>query len=184
MSINKAVAVIKALENNDGFFAGTFYWQYWVRDIAFSVDVLLELGYEEQLRRFMTRILRTVKKNGEVPTLIPKFNLKRRFLSAFSFNWLLYRRKLDRMSMKLSSMWQPWTGDSNVCFLIILKKYVELSGDEKFWKKNESSVEKVITFIDRNRDENGFIAGSGWLDSMYNYHWKKPSCYRFCFTRL
>jgi len=173
MLFNKAVAIIEALKSRDGFFAGSFYWQFWIRDIAFSVNVLLKLGYEEQIKRFITKVLRTVRKNGEVPTLIPKFNLKRRFLSALSFNWLAYRRRFNRISMKLTSMWQPLTGDSNVCFLITLKEYVRFTGDEKFWKKNESSVERIISFIDRNRDEDGFVAGSGWLDSMHNYYWRK-----------
>jgi len=157
-----AVETIKRCMGRYGFYASAdlYLKQYWIRDMVYSIDPLLDLGYSELVKRQLTLTLERQKSSGEVPTLI--FDDLPSISVAYRLAKTLSKRGLKQLVHRVK------TYDSNLLTLIGVYKYVERTGDEGFLKTVEERVNRLWGFVNRVL-VNGLIPGADWRDSMLNY---------------
>ena len=144
-----AKKVIGGCRREKGFYASTQrYHELWLRDLVFSEDVLLKLGYQKDIKNHLSEFIKLQRRNGQMPTVID-----------FSFSKLIRQR------------YQPCPSDTEILFVIGMRKYVEFAGNQ-FFKENEETVKSCITFIESKLDEHGLIPGLDWRDTIPNYKGK------------
>ena len=144
-----AKKVIEGCRREKGFYASTQrYHELWLRDLVYSEDVLLKLGYQKDIKNHLSEFIKLQRRNGQMPTVID-----------FSFSKLIRQR------------YQPCPSDTEILFVIGMRKYAEFAGNQ-FFKENEETVKSCVTFIESKLDEHGLIPGMDWRDTMPNYKGK------------
>jgi len=142
----QARAVIEACRTEKGFIASTqFYRQLWLRDLVYSEDALLRLGYQKDVENNLLEFIKFQRINGQIPTVID-----------YSV------RKLDRQR------YQRCPSDSEILFVIGMYKYAS-NGGHKFLEDNRQAVKSCVAFIESKLDAHHLIAGMDWRDSMPVY---------------
>jgi len=156
-----------------GFYAGDYYKQYWVRDLGYCIDVLLELGYEELIKSHLLEILKRQKPNGEIPTNVwtkeafsTILTLPSTWLTAFKYRGFYALKNLTQYTTNFHN----WTTDSPMIFLVSIKKYEEFTKDRFFSENYSENINKILKFVENLKSENGMIKGAGWFDAMNNYN--------------
>ncbi len=142
----KAIKVIEGCRRENGFYASMQrYHELWLRDIVYSEDVLLKLGYREDVENHLSEFIKLQRSNGQMPTVID-----------FSVSKLIRQR------------YQSCSSDTEILFVIGMRKYAEFAGNQ-FFKENEEAVKSCVAFIENKLDERQFIPGMDWRDAMPNY---------------
>ena len=145
----KARKVIDACRRENGFYASTQrYHALWLRDLVYSEDVLLKLGYRRDVEKHLSEFIKLQRRNGQMPTVID-----------FSFSKLIRQK------------YQSCPSDTEILFVIGMHKYAEFAGNQ-FFKENEEAVKSSVSFIENKLDEHQFIPGMDWRDAMPNYRGK------------
>ena len=145
----KARKVIEGCRRENGFYASTQrYRSLWLRDLVYSEDVLLKLGYRKNVENHLSEFIKLQRRNGQMPTVIDYSSSK------------LIRQK-----------YQPCPSDTEILFVIGMRKHAEFAGDQ-FFKENEEVVKACIAFIESKLDEHKLIPGMDWRDVMPNYRGK------------
>jgi GH15 family glucan-1,4-alpha-glucosidase len=68
---DKAKKVIEGCRRTNGFFASTQrYHELWLRDLVYSEDVLLKLGYQIEIKNHFYEFIKLQHRNGQLPTVI------------------------------------------------------------------------------------------------------------------
>ena len=145
----QAKKVIEGCRRENGFYASTQrYHELWLRDLVYSEDVLLKLGYQKEIKNHLSEFIKLQRRNGQMPTVID-----------FSLSKLIRQR------------YQPCPSDTEILFVIGMRKYAEFAGDQ-FFKENEETVKSCVAFIENKIDEHRLIPGMDWRDTMPNYKGK------------
>ncbi|MGA2385992.1 MAG: hypothetical protein ABSG33_05630 [Candidatus Bathyarchaeia archaeon] len=145
----KAREVIEGCKMENGFYASTKrYRSLWLRDLVYSEDALLKLGYRKNVENHLSEFIKLQLRNGQMPTVID-----------FSLSKLIRQR------------YQPCPSDTEILFVIGMRKHAEFAGNQ-FFKENEEAVKTCITFIESKLDEHKLVPGMDWRDVMPNYRGK------------
>jgi len=145
--IEEAKQVIEKCKTESGFHASTqLYPELWVRDLVFSEDVLLRLGYQDTIRRHFEAFLKAQRENGRIPTVITT-PFRRIFNQEFHF----------------------WISDGEILFLTGVMKYIEHTGDLGFSELHGERIRLCRDFIGGRLNRLGLIQGMDWRDALTNY---------------
>jgi glycogen debranching enzyme len=140
----EAKNVIEKCRTDEGFFAsGDLYRDLWLRDFVYSENVLLELGYHENVRRHLETFLKHQLENGQIPTVIPK-------------GW----------KYPLISMFHFWTADTEILFVLGMMTYFKITKDHTFIDQHQKQIEKCVEFVRAKTNSLGLIPGYDWRDAM------------------
>lgn len=143
----EAIKVIEGCRRDCGFHASTRnYPQLWNRDLVYSMDSLLELGYSKEVKAQLSEFIRHQRRNGRIPTSI---------------------RESERFG-KIPSF-HSWTSDTEMLFVIGMIKYAKFASDQSFLEQNLLAISRCLGYIDRHLDKHGLIPGMDWRDAMSNY---------------
>ena len=142
----QAQEVIKACRTDRGFNASTqLYQQLWLRDLVYSEDVLLRLGYQKDVENHLSEFVALQRSNGQMPTVID-YSMKK-----------VVRQRYQRCS-----------SDAEILFVVGMHKLVAVGCDE-FFDENLESVKLCDAFIQNKLDSHRFIPGMDWRDAMPVY---------------
>jgi hypothetical protein len=142
----KARAVIEACRTVNGFNASTqVYHQLWLRDLVYSEDVLLRLGYHRDVENHLSEFIKLQRSCGQMPTVID-----------FSVSKLIRQR------------FQRCSSDAEILFVIGMHKYAAVVGD-RFFEENKEAVKSCVSFLESKLDAYRLIPGMDWRDAMPVY---------------
>jgi GH15 family glucan-1,4-alpha-glucosidase len=145
----EARKVIDGCRRENGFYASTqHYHALWLRDLVYSEDVLLKLGYQRDVKNHLSEFIKLQRRNGQMPTMID-----------LSFSRLIRQR------------YQSCPSDTEILFVMGMCKYAEFAGNQ-FFRENEEAVKSCVTFIENKMDQHQFIPDMDWRDAMPNYKGK------------
>jgi hypothetical protein len=142
----RAREVIKACRTDRGFNASShLYQQLWLRDLVYSEDSLLQLGYQKDVENHLSEFIALQRSSGQMPTVIDYSPSK------------VIRQRYQRCS-----------SDAEILFVIGMNKLVTVGCDE-FFDENLESVRLSVAFIENKLDSHRFIPGMDWRDAMPVY---------------
>ncbi|MGA2386370.1 MAG: hypothetical protein ABSG33_07545 [Candidatus Bathyarchaeia archaeon] len=142
----KAREVIEGCRTENGFNASTqLYHQLWLRDLVYSEDVLLRLGYHKDVENHLSEFIKLQRRSGQMPTVID-----------FSVSKLIRQR------------FQRCSSDAEILFVIGMHKYAT-SGGSRFFEENGEAVKSCVAFLESKLEANRLIPGMDWRDAMPVY---------------
>ena len=142
----QAREVIKACRTDRGFNASTqLYHQLWLRDLVYSEDALLRLGYQKDVENHLSEFVALQRSSGQMPTVID-----------YSVSKVIRQR------------YQRCSSDAEILFVIGMQKLVAVGCDE-FFDENLESVKLCVAFIENKLDAHRLIPGMDWRDAMPVY---------------
>ena len=143
---DEALKVIEACRTRYGFYASTqHYHELWLRDLVFSEDVLLKLGYQKDVEKHLSEFIKLQRGNGQMPTVID-----------YSVSKLI-RRTYQRCPV-----------DTEILFVIGMHKYAAIAGYQ-FFEENKEAVKSCVAFVESKLDGHRLIPGMDWRDAMPVY---------------
>ena len=142
----EAQEIIEACRTENGFNASThLYHQLWLRDLVYSEDVLLELGYSKDVENHLSEYIKLQRSNGQMPTVID-----------YSYSKLIRQR------------YQRCPSDTEILFVIGMHKYAAVTGN-KFFEEHEEAVKSCLAYLESKLDAYRLISGMDWRDAMPVY---------------
>ncbi len=166
---------VAKLATERGFYAGNDYRQYWTRDLGYSVDVLVGLGYADTVEAHLKQILKNQKPSGEIPAMVQTragvihdVTHPELVLRSYKYRGVHF---LDDLGEYISN-YHGVEADNPVIFLTTLKTYERLTGRNTFSGEYEKNIDEILKLIETLTGNNGLIPGSGWVDAMENYRGK------------
>ena len=142
----KARELIKECRTDRGFNASTqLYRQLWLRDLVYSEDALLRLGYQKDVENHLSELVTLQRSSGQMPTVID-----------YSVSKVIRQR------------YQRCSTDAEILFVIGMQKLVAVGCDE-FFDENLESVKLCLAFIEDKLDAHRLIPGMDWRDAMPVY---------------
>jgi hypothetical protein len=145
--IEEAKRIIEKCRLEGGFHASTNqYPEFWMRDLVFSEDALLGLGYQDTIKRHFGEFLSRQRESGQLPTVV-------------STTW----RQI------YSQRFQFWVADGEILFLIGSRKYAQFTGDRDFLERNAAAIDRCLKFVEARLNQSGFVPGLDWRDAVPNY---------------
>ena len=142
----EAKAVISGCRTEGGFHASTkLYPELWIRDLVYSEEVLLKLGYGETVKKHFESFLEKQRSNGNLPTVITSF----------------WRRSLNQT-------FHFWTCDTEILFVIGAFDYANQTGDVDFIRSNQERIDRCVNFVNGGLNKLGLIPGGDWRDAIMN----------------
>ena len=145
----KARTVVESCRKKEGFFASSQrYHELWLRDLVYSEDMLLKLGYRKDIENHLSKFIALQRENGQMPTVID-----------YSISKLLRQR------------YQLCPSDNEILFATGMCKYAE-SVDNQFFKENRAALKSCVAFVESKLDQHHLIPGMDWRDAMPNYKGK------------
>jgi glycogen debranching enzyme len=146
----QATKVIEACRTVRGFHASThLYPEFWVRDLVYSEEVLVRLGYIREVKAHFEEFLNRQRPNGQIPNVITS-RQRGLFNQAFHF----------------------WTADNEILFLIGLRNLSLLAKDPTLLTLHKDKIERCLGFIRKRTNNLGLISGLDWRDAIPNYQGK------------
>jgi glycogen debranching enzyme len=143
----QATEVIKECRTSRGFFASThLYPELWVRDLVYSEEVLVRLGYVSEVKAHFEEFLKRQKPNGQIPNVIT-----------------------SRQRGLFNQAFHSWTADNEILFLIGLQNFSLLAKDSTFISIDKEKIERCLSFVRKRTNSLGLISGLDWRDAMPNY---------------
>jgi glycogen debranching enzyme len=176
--VDSARDVIKKCMTRQGFQASPALYggQYWTRDLFYSIDSLLELGFENSVKSHIQEIFDRQKDSGEVPTVFIKPISKGFFKFLITYMLQLFAGKRNPVSdFRHASTWHDFVCDDELTVVIALHHYVNKTGDFGLLRRNWRGVRKTIDFVNSSL-ENFMIRGIDWKDGLSNYDEKFCLC--------
>ena len=171
----EALKVVDECEGKKGFYASVsnYSGQYWLRDLVFSLPILLRLGRVEKVKAHLTLFFEAYRRWGKVPALI----CERGALTYFTCFFRLLGRPsrlaaypLGFMLPNLSSRgFQPWTGDSPLLLLIGVREFEEATEDRSLAEGFREEAGRLLEEASARVEEGRLPTGGGWMDAMANY---------------
>jgi len=143
----KAREIIEACRTEYGFNASTqHYHQLWLRDLVYSEDALLRLGYHKDVENHLSEFIKLQRSNGQMPTVID--------YSASKF---------------FRQMYQCCPSDTEILFIIGTHKYTAIAGNNNFLEENKDAMKSCGAFLESKLDAHRLIPGMDWRDAMPVY---------------
>jgi hypothetical protein len=138
--------VIKACRTDRGFNASThLYHQLWLRDLVYSEDSLLRMGYQQDIEKHFSEFIALQRSTGQMPTVID-----------YSPSKIIRQR------------YQRCPSDAEILFVIGMNK-LAAAGCNDFFDENLESINLCLKFIENKLDSHRLIAGMDWRDAMPVY---------------
>ncbi len=142
--VDEARAVIEKCKTRDGFRAGVhLYPELWIRDLVYSEEALLRLGYAETVKKHLESFVRLQRSDGNLPTVVTS-GLGRTLAQRFHF----------------------WTSDTEILFVIGAHMYAAYARDPGFLESIDEPISRCVRFISGRLNEWGLIPGSDWRDAV------------------
>ena len=142
----EARGVVEACRTENGFNASThLYHQLWLRDLVYSEDILLKLGYYKDVENHLSEFIKLQRSNGQMPTVID-----------YSVSKLIRQR------------YQCCPSDTEILFVIGMHKYAAAAGNQ-FLEENKKAVKSCVAFLESKLDAHRLIPGMDWRDAMPVY---------------
>lgn len=174
----EARLVIRKCEAPGGFYAGEDYRQYWMRDLVYSLETLLDLGYRERAEAHMGRFLDRVDSTGRIPANIqtPEGHLHNAVRPRLWFTALQQRGPYILRNLgQYVDAHQPWTMDSAPLALIGLRRLQRAKS--RLPRERAAEVARLKAWVDSRCDpETGLLRGAGWMDAMDVYSGRFSLC--------
>ena len=149
----KAREVIEACRTDRGFNASTqHYHQLWLRDLVYSEDTLLRLGYHKDVENHLSEFIKLQRSSGQMPTVID--------YSASKF---------------IRQRYQCCPSDTEILFIIGMHKYAAIAGN-KFLEENKEAVKSCVCIP---REQTGCTSAyprHGLEGCNASLHRQVPSC--------
>jgi hypothetical protein len=140
----EAKAVISGCKTERGFHASTkLYPELWIRDLVYSEEVLLKLGYGETVKKHFESFLVKQRSNGNLPTVITSF----------------WRRSLNQA-------FHFWTCDTEILFVIGAFDYANYTGDVDFLRTHKEQIDRCVSYVNGRLNKLGLIPGIDWRDAV------------------
>jgi hypothetical protein len=118
--------------------------------LVYSEDVLLKLGYQNDVKNHLSEFIKLQRLNGQMPTVID------------------YNAGVSRL---IPQTYQSCPADTEILFIIGMRKYAQFTGD-KFFEENEKAVKSCVASIESRLSEHRLVLGMDWRDAMPNYKGK------------
>lgn len=140
----EARVTIERCRKADGFQASTQnYPELWVRDLVYSEEALLKLGYGDTVKRQLEAFAALQRRDGNLPTVIAP----------------AWRRPFNQR-------YHFWTCDTEVLFILGSFWYVDHTGDMRFLDAIRDHMDRCLSFVEGRMDKSGFVPGSDWRDAI------------------
>ncbi len=161
-----------------GFYAGGDYRQYWMRDLVYSMEALLDLGHGERVEDHLAQFLDRVAPDGRIPARIetPEGVLRNAARPRLWFTALRQRGPyILRNFAQYPDAFQKWTMDSAPLALIGLRRLQRAKS--KLPRERSAEVARLKAWVASQRDpETGLLRGAGWADAMDVYNGRFSLC--------
>ncbi len=173
--LNEAKDMILRCVGERGIYAGTLRYRHqcWTRDLAYSIDALINLGQAEAVKTHLLTIAKKQNKSGRVPIMyitsytgflrIHAHDLlthKRRVIQQVR----LYAKKFNPLKFSFQNI-TPWTTDGEMLFIIAAIRYFDRTHDADFINEIYPSLKKALNYIEKhNLNEDDFVTGGDWRD--------------------
>lgn len=175
---NEARSVIQRCEAPGGFYAGGDYRQYWMRDLVYGMEALLDLGCLERVEAHMAQFLDPVASGGRIPARIetPEGRLHGAVRPRLWFTALRQRGPyILRNLAQYPDPFQRWTMDSAPLALIGLRRLQRAKS--KLPRERSAEIARLKAGVASRRDpETGLLRGAGWMDAMDVYNGRFSLC--------
>jgi glycogen debranching enzyme len=165
-----AEQIIRKCVGRNGFYASAQLYrkQYWIRDLAYSLEPLLDLGFVDTVKRQLELTFERQKRSGEAPEMI----IER--IPSITSQIRLARILLERNPTLLFR--EIPTSDSDPLALISIERYSGAQPTEGFKKIYVERMKRVWQHIENNLTADGLIPDADWRDAMLNYVGKTSFC--------
>ncbi|MFQ6134951.1 MAG: hypothetical protein ACE5KU_03950 [Nitrososphaerales archaeon] len=164
-----AEETVKRCIGRNGFYAGTqlYQKQYWIRDLAYSLEPLLDSGFSDVVKRHLEYTLHRQKMSGEIPERIIQ-------MPPSISGIILLAKTLLRRNPSLLIRYIP-TYDSDLLMLISIHRYVEQTQTVGFKERYAEQIKSIWRHLDTLLID-GLLPEADWRDAMLNYVSKKTFC--------
>jgi glycogen debranching enzyme len=166
LKVTRAKQVIKYCNSKNGFYASfnTYFAQYWLRDLVYCIDPVLNLGYTEFVSKHLLLFIRNQKKDGNIPVRI--FDIPK---IPFLVGKLLSDPPIIDIHTIRKGGYYP-TVDSPLLLASALVNNRSIIEKQTNKIVIETALNRIKQFLkETTNNEHRFIKGSDWRDAMHNY---------------
>ncbi|MEM2928545.1 MAG: hypothetical protein QXP60_06240 [Nitrososphaerota archaeon] len=181
--LEEAKKTIEKCVGKNGFYAShdSYYGEYWIRDLIYSMKTLLNLGYKNLVKKNLIFFLENQKESGEIPFKITNINIPSFLYSIFNF----IRRPRTPFFPTPPKLFYPFIPDSTILTIIGIYEYSKLCNDNEILQTYEKKIIKALDFLKKKANKKfNFIIGADWRDAMENYKNKYVFCNQILFFKM
>lgn len=169
--LEDALAVVKDCREN-GFYASSdvYKYEYWTRDLAFCLPVLLNYGFEKDVKIQISEVFGRQKRSGSFPVFYATDK------AAWFKNLIMSgrikpkRNHLFGIGLIFNSLLN--SVDSTMAQIISMYNYERITGKNEYTGNYRKNILKAFDYID-GRMDHGFVVGNDWRDLMPELRDKK-----------
>jgi glycogen debranching enzyme len=181
--LEEAKKTIEKCIGKNGFYASydSYYGEYWIRDLIYSMKTLLNLGYKNLIKKNLIIFLENQKKSGEIPFKITNINIPSSIYSIFNY----IRRPRTPIFSTPPKLLYPFIPDSTILTIIGIYEYSNIHNDKEILQTYEKKIIKALAFLEKKSNKKlNFIIGPDWRDAMENYKNKYVFCNQILLFRM
>lgn len=174
----EARRVVEKNIGSRGFYAGGDYRQYWMRDLVYSMETLLDLGHQELVETHLSQFLDRMDPAGRIRANIqtPEGRLHNALRPSLWFTALRQRGPYMLLNLgQYSDPFQKWTMDSAPLALIALRRLQRAKS--KLPRERGPEMARLRAWVASRLDPGtGLLRGAGWTDAMDVYNGRFSLC--------
>lgn len=167
---NKVKEAIYSISNcigKFGFYASSdrYRYEYWTRDLFYSLDPLIRLGLAEKARQHIKALWKDQSKDGALP----------RYFLDHRYKWIprkLYLELRGRKIVKtirsretIETRYRHWTVDSTPLAILLTYRFSELTKDREILHYLSKKIKLAVKNIE-SIASGPLIKGGDWRDSL------------------
>lgn len=165
-----AEQTIRKCVGRNGFYASVQLYrkQYWIRDLTYSIEPLLDLNFADTVKRQLELTLERQKRSGEAPEMI----IERipSIVSQIRLARILLERNPTLLFREIP------TSDSDALALISIERYSAARPGEGFKELRTAQIKRIWQHIEDSVTSDGLMPDADWRDAMFNYVGKTSFC--------
>lgn len=169
--VELAKTIIKKCRTKSGFQAsvGLYGGSFWTRDLFYSIDSVLDLGYGPTVKKHIQEVLERQKATGEVPTFYVSLVSRGFAKGMLVYLWQLIKGKRKfKSDLEYTARWHRFMADNEYSLVMVMHHYVKKTKDTAFLNNNRGKIRKSVDFVNSSL-EDFMIRGIGFHDAMKNY---------------